>query len=163
MPLSRQLCCPATACGAILPDRVRGMETGDVIARRWVRATELRGQVRAQKRSLGTREDESQRRRRAMSIAPGRTEGASSVGAAPACDPVLMPLLRSLDVFVVGFYRHGAPTALETSELRPLALNGARPRRWVRATELRGQVRAKTEFWHEENHHFIPGIKCETN
>ena len=54
----------------------------------------------------------SQRRRRAMSIAPGRNVGASSVGAAPARNPVPMPLLRSFAVLVTGFYRHGAPTAL---------------------------------------------------
>ncbi len=47
-----------------------------------------------------------------MSIAPDRIVGASSVGAAPARDPVFMPLLRRLAVLVAGFYRHGAPTAL---------------------------------------------------
>ena len=60
-----------------------------------------------------------QRRRRAMSIAPDRTEGASSVGAAPARDPVFMPLLRSLAVFVGGFYKHAAPAALGNLRRRP--------------------------------------------
>ena len=54
----------------------------------------------------------SQRRRRAMSIAPDRSSGTSSVGAAPAGTPVSMSLLQSYAVFVAGFYRHGAPTAL---------------------------------------------------
>ena len=49
MPLSRQLCCPATACRAIFPERNRRLEAGE----KWFRgdgcvATELRGQVRAQ-------------------------------------------------------------------------------------------------------------------
>ena len=53
-----------------------------------------------------------------MSIAPAPVAGASSVGAAPARDPVHMPLLRSLAVFFAGFYRHGAPTALRNLRRR---------------------------------------------
>ena len=49
-----------------------------------------------------------------MSIAPSLVEGISSVGAARSRNPVFMPLLRSLVIFVLGFYRHGAPTALRS-------------------------------------------------
>ena len=47
-----------------------------------------------------------------MFIEPDLTGGASSVGAAPAWNPVSMPLLRSWRALDCECYRHGAPTTL---------------------------------------------------
>ena len=66
-----------------------------------------------------------QRRRRGMSIAPDRSLGTSSVGAAPVRNPVFVSLLRSYAVAVAGFYRHGAPMALGHQRRRQAAFRQA--------------------------------------